>query len=162
MKKLLVTMLSVALIGGAIAPAAQAKKPKKVKPVTREATLAYQCPCGPYAGGVSGGFWLAGGTLGGGTVADGSTETFVSGKIVDQSGQSVMVELAQDTDGDSQAETEIGTFCGSTKAPLAIPNPGVEVSVFILEGQCDGGTASVATSGTLTLTFSNVATQPAS
>lgn len=166
MKKSIIVVLVLGLIaGGLLAAPAQAKKRKRPPaPVVRTFELPYQCPCGPSWGRQAGpagtgvGFWLLGGTFGGGTAATGSQDKFVKVEVVDQSGQAVLVSLGQDADGDSLSELDAGSACGTSEEPIAIPAPGSELSVFVYDGFCnDGTTPSIATSGVVKLTFSNVA-----
>ena len=168
MKKSLTVLLSFALLVGVVAasPAEAGKKKKKKAapaPIVRTVELPYSCPCGfswgtevPVVGsGV--GFWLAGGTFGGGPLATGSEEKFVGVEVVDQLGQSVSVSLGQDVDGDGLSEEDLGAVCGKSDGPLEVVAPGSEVSAFVYEGLCmDGTTPSIATTGVIKFTFSNV------
>ena len=159
MKKTIAVALALGLLVGAlVAPAEAGKKKKKKKPkrVERVFELPYQCPCGPSTPVASQGFWLAGGTFGGGPVATGDTDKFLSVEVADQSGQPVYVQFAQDADGDSLSETDVGEVCGKTEEPMEVPEPGLEVSAFVHVGTCPDGTPSIATSGTVKLTFSNL------
>lgn len=157
MKRAISVVLALGLLAGAFALPAEAakKKKKKVVRVERVVELPYQCPCGPSTPVASQGFWLAGGTFGGGPVATGGEENFVKVEVTDQSGQTVYVGLGQDTDGDGFSDG-FGDVCGSTEEPLAVPAPGSEVSAFVYVGTCPDGTPSIATSGTVKLTFSNI------
>lgn len=159
MRKAIAVALSLGLLAGAMAmPADAAKKKKKKKPVKveRVVELAYQCPCGPSTPVASQGFWLAGGTFGGGPVATGAEEKYVNVEVTDQTGQTVFVALGQDTDGDGLSETDIGDVCGATEEPLEVAAPGNELSAFVHVGTCPDGTPSIATGGTVKLTFSNL------
>jgi hypothetical protein len=162
-------MLALGLLLGAFvggADAARRKKKKKRKPVrvTRVVEMPYQCPCGPSWGqatpvGTGVGFWLAGGAVGGGFTASGPKEKFVKVEVIDESGQPVKVDLAQNVDGtDNFAEVPIGSVCGTTgKKSLKVPSPGAQVDAFVFEGLCDDGTTqSVALGGVIKLTFSNL------
>lgn len=159
MKRTITLLLVLGLLVGATMGVAEAKKKKKVKRVERTAELTYQCPCGPSTPAGSQGVWAGpdGSRLGGGPVPSGVDDKFVKVEVADQSGGDVYVELAQDTDGDLQSETEIGSVCSSTDEALAVPSPGTDVTIYVYEGTCgtDGGPA-VATTGTVTLTFSNL------
>lgn len=158
MKRAIAVALSLGLLAGAFAMPAEAAKKKKKKPVRveREFKLAYQCPCGPGTPVYAGGAWLAGGAFGGGPVATGSEDNFVKVEAVDAVGDAVRVTLGQDLDGDLQAETDIGDVCSTTEEPLEVPAPGSQISVFVHTGTCADGTAAIATSGEITLTFSNM------
>ncbi|MEA2487204.1 MAG: hypothetical protein QOF16_858 [Actinomycetota bacterium] len=156
MRKLLVTMLSLALIGGAIAaPAAQAKKPKAKKPVkiTRLDKGTYQAPSLIAAGTCS-----QTDAVGCVQFTPGATETYISVTIKDQSGTGTLFAIEQDTNGDAQDDTTAGAFCGSTPKPVAI-NPAYPVHVWV-ENVADPNTATpcaaVATTGEVDVTFSNM------
>ena len=159
MRKAISVALALGLLVGAFVGPAEAGKKKKKAPVKveRVVELPYQCPCGPSTPVASQGFWLAGGTFGGGPVATGAEENFVKVEITEQTGQTVFVSLGQDTDGDGFSDTDVGDVCGdSGDKALPVPAPGSEVSAFVYVGTCPDGTPSIATSGTIKLTFSNI------
>lgn len=160
MRKTLAVALAIGLLAGAfVGPAEAGKKKKKAKApvkVERVVELPYQCPCGPNTPVQGAGFWLAGGQFGGGPVATGATDNFVTWEVTDSMGQDVWVQMGQDTDGDLQAETDIGSACTKTDKALPVPAPGQQISVFVYIGTCDDGTPSLATSGTVKITFSNI------
>ena len=158
MKRAISVVLALGLLAGAFALPAEAakKKKKKVVRVERVVELPYQCPCGPSTPAASQGFWLAGGTFGGGPVATGGEENYVKIEVTDQSGQTVYVSVGQDPDGDGFSDS-FGDVCGTSgDEPLSVPAPGSEVSAFVFVGTCPDGTPSIATSGTVKLTFSNL------
>ncbi|MEA2432831.1 MAG: hypothetical protein QOG54_288 [Actinomycetota bacterium] len=160
MKRALVLALVVGLLAGMMLMPAEAKKKKKPAPakVERVVELPYQCPCGVWNPASPAGFWLAGGAVGGALTPTGGDDKFVKVEITDASGQKVNIGLAQNVDGtDNFAEVPVGEVCGTTEEPLAVPNPGVQVDIFVYEGTCtDMATPSIATSGTIKLTFSNM------
>jgi hypothetical protein len=161
MKKIITVALIIGLLAGAMLMPAEAKKKKKpaapVK-VERVVELPYQCPCGVWNPAQPLGFWLAGGAVGGALTPSGGDDNFVKVEVTDQSGQKVHISLAQNVDGtDNFAEVVIGDVCGATEDALQVPNPGVQVDIFVYEGTCtDLSTPSIATSGTIKLTFSNI------
>ena len=169
MKRTVAIALALGLMVGAYAGSAEAakKKKKKKKPVRVERTVSvpYQCPCGPSWGtdvpmvGPHVGFWLVGGAVGGGITPTGAQDKFVKVEVKDAAGQPVKVALGQNVDGtDNLAEVDLGTVCGTTgDDSLKVEAPGVQVDLFVFEGLCDDGkTQSIATSGTIELTFSNL------
>jgi hypothetical protein len=91
----------------------------------------------------------------------GTDEAYVSIEIVDDSGQPAGAAIAQDTNGDGVGDI-FATVCGKTAAPIAI-TPGLELSVAVGAGVVVGvdttppsGCPSVATTGTVKVTFSNL------
>ena len=158
MRRFVALFLILGLVFGSIATAeaAKKKKKKKVVKVERVVELPYQCPCGPKVMGAQLGFWLAGGAFGGGPVATGGEDKFVQIEVTDTTGSAVAVQLSIDTDGDFQADTDVGEACGATEDPLSVPLPGSQISVFVFDGTCTDGTPSVAVSGVVKLTFSNL------
>ena len=160
MKRVLALTMILGLLVGSIttAEAQKKKKEKKVVKVERVVEAVYQCPCGVWTPVQSAGFWLAGGAIGGALVPTGADDKFVEVEVSDASGQNVFIGMAQNVDGtDNFAEVPVGDVCGSTEEPISIPNPGVQVDIFVYMGTCsDMATPSIATSGTITLTFSNL------
>jgi hypothetical protein len=163
MKRLISVALMVALVAGAmVMPAEAAKKKKKKKKavakIERKVELPYMCPCGVNTPAGGRGFWIGpeGTRFGGGSLPSAAEDMFVTVEVQDAGGGTVYAFLAQDTDGDLQAETEIGEACGKTEKALPVPAPGGEVGVFIYVGTCADGTPSMPTQGTVVLTFSNI------
>lgn len=150
MKKLLVSMLSLALIGGAIAaPAAQAKTKKKVR--TDKGT--YQAPVLGAAGTCA-----QTDAIGCVQFTPAATEKYISVKVNDQSTTGSLFVVEQDTNGDNQDDLIAGAGCGSSAKPIAI-NPAYPVHVW-LENGADPNTKTacpgVATTGEVDVTFSNL------
>jgi hypothetical protein len=83
-------------------------------------------------------------------------EHHVSLKITDQSGQPVYATYSQDkTDAGGYGPivgSMDGGFCGKTKKPVSI-KPNQRLTVFLYEGPGPDGCPGVATSGTVTATF---------
>ncbi|HEY7874728.1 MAG TPA: hypothetical protein VIG64_06360 [Actinomycetota bacterium] len=152
MKKSIVVLLVLGLIMGALVGGAEAKKKKKKKPpvptkITRVVEFEYTCPCvGQYQ------FGSATGTnLGGGPIATGAEDLYITGEAVDASGQPVAVDINQDTDGDGFNDA-VGSFCGKSEAPIAI-TPGLEIRVFVGNPEiCPGAAAG----GTIKFELSNM------
>jgi len=166
MKKALVLLLIVGLIASSLmAPTAFAKKKKKKKApppepvrIERVVEVPYSCPCGVNTPAGGQGFWVgpAGNRFGGDSLPTGADDLYVSAEIKDNGGGTVYARLAQDTDGDLQAETDIGNVCGKSTETMAVPAAGGEVGLFINIGTCADGTPSTPTQGTAVLTFSNL------
>ena len=163
MKKALIFALVIGLIAGAMAAPATAKKKKKKKPVRIEriVDLAYQVP----GIGVSG----PEGTASGGIcpLADPTTqeciavplemgEKYIKIEMTDASGQAVAGFISQgDTDGDGVGNL-YGDFCGAHTEPVALESESVPVGISFYSGVCGDGTPSVATTGTIQVTLSNL------
>ena len=147
MRKTLSTLVALGLVFGAFGAApAEAKGKKKERKVAFE----YMCPC---TGMIQLGSLFGGDpNLGGGPMAVGGTETYLTGEAVDQSGQAVMVSINQDVDGDGFNDG-VGSFCTKTEEPIAI-EPGLEIRVFI-GGLCDDGTPTAPIGGVINFTLSN-------
>ena len=160
MKKLITVALTIGLVAGSLAMPAEAGKKKKkkapapapvVQRVERTVEFDYVCPCsGNYQ------FGSATGTnLGGGPLAIGSEERFVSITAEDQSGQPVLVSINQDTNGDGFNDGVADVCATGEKGEAAEVNPGLEMRLFITTGPCGSG-ASVPMGGTLQVTISNL------
>ena len=158
MKKAIAVALSLGLLAGAMIAPADAAKKKKKKPVKveRVVELAYDSPGVGVA--IQGG--ATGYPIGFPTSADiGTTgeERYVKVEIVDSSGQKVNGSLAQsDQDGDGFVDDLGEPFCGATEEPIEFEPGTVIVGVYAHNGTCADGTPSVMTTGTVTLTFSNL------
>lgn len=149
MKRTLVLALLVGLVAGALfAPEASAKKKKKRK--ERVVESQYQAP----AIGTTGTGICLNPTNSCGRALPGAGEKFVKVEIADQTGTPVSFSLGQDSDPEALGtETDLGDFCGTTETFIALQDAS-EVIVFpwMLGPTC----ASVATTGTVTFTFSNL------
>ncbi|MFN2595193.1 MAG: hypothetical protein ABR579_09940 [Actinomycetota bacterium] len=151
MRKALVTLLSIALIGGAIAaPAAQAKKAKKPKSVTEHGD--YQSPQLVVLGGCANT-----GAVGCVTFTPAGTKlTYVSVTVTDSSGLPVFASIEQPdgttTAGAAANDALVASFCGKTTAPVAI-NPAQEVHIWISPTPDPSCVPAVATTGTVDVTF---------
>lgn len=69
--------------------------------------------------------------------------------IADKAGTAIAAELYQDIDGDGTNETELGTICGRTTAPVRLRKAGRPIEVYLLAGPCGSG-VSIPTTGTVT------------
>jgi hypothetical protein len=156
MKKLMV--LSLALVVGLtfMAPTVEAKSKKKKKKVVpkieRTVSAGYLVPVGAAEQG--GYVTAAGNNVGGVAFTPAPGEAYVSVTITDTAGQPVSGMIAQDTNGDNLTDTSAG-FCGATTEPVPI-DPAYNVVVYVFEGPCSDTTPAVATTGTVTATFSNL------
>ena len=160
MKKTLVVALALSLVAGALAMPATAKKKKK-KPVRveRVVELEYSAPgIGATVAGAGGGIC---------PFADPTTqecievplqmgETHVKVEITDAAGQKVAGSLSQgDTDGDGVGNL-YGQFCGAHEEPVEMLSPSVPLRVSFYNGTCADGTPAPVTTGSITVTFSNM------
>lgn len=146
----LVVALALSAFGAEAGAAKKKKKKKKPKKIERVVEFEYVCPCPGFIqlGSLTGGDP----NLGGGPVAVGAKEVFLTGVAEDLSGTAITVNINQDTDGDGFNDA-VGLFCGETEEPMPI-NPGLEMRVFIGDpGSCPG---SVGLGGTITFTLSNL------
>jgi hypothetical protein len=148
----LVVTAMLTVVTGAVAKEGQRPRLKKK---TRVVTVGYQCPCGaswgaPTPAGSGLGFILQG--FGGTYIQTSANDRYLSASVVDDQGGDVKVEFSQPMSGNPAS---IGSACGGTTSPLKIPNPGQQLDVMVFTGLCDDmTTTSIATSGTITLTFS--------
>jgi hypothetical protein len=154
MRKAVVVLMAMALTVASLGGVADAKKKKKKKKppqrIERVVEFEYTCPCPGFIqlGSLTGG----NPNLGGGPVAVGAEELFLTGVAEDLSGTAISVDINQDTNGDGFNDP-VGAFCGETSEPIQI-NPGLEMRLFIGDpAACPG---SVALGGTIKLTLSNL------
>jgi hypothetical protein len=151
MRKLLVTMLSIALIGGAIAaPAAQAKKPKKAQKVTEHGD--YQSPSLVVLAGCANT-----GAVGCVTFTPAGTSLkWITVSVTDATGLPVAANIMQPdgtTTGAAANDAQVASFCGKTAAPVLI-NTSQEVHIWISDAPDPSCAPAAATSGTVDVTFS--------
>lgn len=156
MKKSVILVLVLGLIAGSFAAPAMAKKKKKKKParVERVVETAYELGALGVGEPLGTGACLAA-TNSCGRAATGPDEKFVTVEITDATGLPVSFSLGQDTDpAELGTEHDLGEFCGTTgDEPIEIV-PGAEILVF--PWTVGPACASVATSGTVAFTISNL------
>lgn len=160
MKKAFALAITAALIGGAlVAPAGAAKKKKKVVRTERVVEVAYETP----------GIGVATPARTGGVCpfADAQAqqcvevfpeagEKYVKVEVKDATGQKAYGFISQgDVDGDGISDG-YGTFCGAHEAPVELAAPGAAVRVSFYPGATTGCAPSIATTGTVVYTFSNL------
>lgn len=149
MRKTLSLLLTASVVLGAFAaPAAEAKKKKKKK-INRTATATYDTP----AIGVGGVAGVCSGANGCAAFPAAPGEKFIQVEVTDASGTPVYGRIAQDLDGDNQADTAVA-FCG--KSDKVVIEPGAAINVFIYaNGALPAPCAGVGTNGTVKATFTN-------
>jgi hypothetical protein len=155
MKRTLFMSLVLSLVvAGLVAPAEAGKKKKKPKRIERKAETTYQAPAigiGELGTGVC---FVP--TNSCGNVPTGPKDLWVKIQVEDASTTNVMFSVGQDTDPDALGtETDLGTFCGGTEEAIPVVSPGHEIVLFpwaVGGPSCPG----IATTGTVTLTFSNL------
>ncbi|MGH9198873.1 MAG: hypothetical protein ACRD1T_24500, partial [Acidimicrobiia bacterium] len=153
--------LIIGLLAGAMLLPAEAKKKKKKKAppapvrVERVVELTYDHPSIAVA--PVGGFptnFPEGGT----EIPLGEDDLFIKVEVADASGQMVSGFIGQgDIDGNGVNDDGYGQFCGAHPEPIAIAAPGQPIiGIYLASGACEDGTPSVMTSGTITVTLSNM------
>ena len=149
-KRLLTLVLVLGLITGAVATAEAKKKPKRT---SRTVEGSYDSPVlGIYARCGEPGVGCT-------SFSAGSNERFVTAKVQDAHSLPVYVLVRSAASGAFGEGTEtFGEFCGETTEPIAIPPGGklefmVGAAASVYLYSCEPG---VATSGTITATFSNL------
>lgn len=162
MKKILVTAVVIGLVAGSLAAPAMAKKKKPKKPVRVEEVIEIE-----YQGGNGG---VATPAFTGGVCLNDPSMPFscksaiptiaaeyIKVEVTDASGQKAGGFISQgDTDGDTVADG-YGQFCGGHAEPVQLTVPAAAVDISLYAGVCsDASGPSVVTSGTITVTFSNL------
>jgi hypothetical protein len=160
MKKAIVVAISMGLLAGALVGPADAKKKKpRVKKVERVVEVEYT---GPGVGVVTPN--ASGGAC---PFKDVTTqecieiplelgEAYVKIEMADASGQKVAGYISQgDTSGDGIADG-FAEFCGGHAEPVQLISTSVPVRVSFYNGATAECAPSVATTGTITATFSNL------
>lgn len=149
MKRHLLILLVLALLGGALAGPADAAKKKKKKPKPRTISATYDSPA-VGVGGVGGACLGTNGCVEFGTAQN---EAFVSVESADSSGQPVFLRVGQD---DASGNfSGIASYCGESTEPIPI-SPGLPVQVFIYPVGISPPCPGPATTGSVTATFTAV------
>lgn len=149
MRRIIVALLVLGLVGGSLAIPAGAKKVKKK---TRVVEATYDNPAIGIGGVLSSG--SAGGSV---EIPLAAGESFISIEITDDSGSPVYASLSQDTDTSTPQWEIFAGICGSTDAPIEV-TPSVTVRVTVTAGpgrehpDCVPG---LATAGTVKASLSN-------
>jgi hypothetical protein len=159
MRKTLSVLVVLGLVFGAFALPAEAKKKKKKQPrIERVVEIDYQAPgLGVSTPGPGGGIcpFADPTTQECIEIAPALEERYIKVEIDDATGMSVAGYISQgDTDGDGIGDL-YGDFCGAHEEPIALQAVGAPVRISFYNGTCADGTPSVATTGTITVTFSN-------
>ena len=164
MKKTIAVALSLGLLVGAYAlPAEAAKKKKKKKPKRVEDVVEIQ-----YTGGNLG---IASPAFTGGVcftnpdlpfsckeaIPTKPNMKFIKVEVADATGQNAGGFISQqDNDGDGISDG-YGEFCGAHEEPVQLELPSSPVGISLYPGVCSNGSSpSFVTSGTITVTFSNL------
>lgn len=161
MKKALAVALSLGLLAGAMIAPADAAKKKKKKPVKTERVVevTYQgAGIGIATPGPSGGIC---------PFSDYENqecieiplelgEKYIKVELKDAAGQKVAGFISQgDIDGDGIGDL-YGEYCGAHEEPVEMLSESAPVRVSFYNGTCKDGTPSIATTGTIIATFSNL------
>ena len=153
MKKSVVFLLILGLVASFAGVPAQAKK--KPKRVERTAQGTYAAPAT-----IVGNCTQTDG-IGCMTIASGGSESYLTAKVTDDTGQPVFVTVQADLDGDATSETFYGSFCGETTEPIQF-DPGAALIFWvgpatrIPDRAASGCVPGQGTQGTLDVTFSNM------
>ena len=149
MKRFLIMLMVFGLVAGLMATAEARKKPQRA---TRTVEGSYDTP-------VLGMFGECAGSHGIGcvTFSVGAEERFVTAKVHDAHGLPVFVLIRSVPSGPFGEGSEIyGTFCGETTEPIAVP-AGSDLEFWVgAAASVYGCQPGIATSGTITATFSNL------
>ena len=163
MKRTLILMMVIGLVFGSIATAEAGKKKKKAAPVRIEEVVEV-----PYQGSNIGAATPA--YTGGACLVDPTMPfscksaipslaeaAFIKVEVIDATGQKAGGFISQgDTDGDGISDG-YGQFCGAHAEPVAMSTPGAPVDISLYMGVCsDASGPSIATTGTIKVTFSNM------
>ncbi len=160
MKKAIVVALTAGLVAGAfVGPADAGKKKKKPVRVERVVEVDYAAPgLGVTTPAASGGIC---------PFADPTSqecieiplqlgEAYIKVEIDDAAGQTVAGYISQgDTDGDGISDL-YGDFCGAHPEPIELLSTSAPVRVSFYNGAKTDCAPSLATTGTITATFSNL------
>ncbi len=159
MKKAIVVALTAGLVAGALVGPADAGKKKKPVKVERVVEAEYQTT------GI--GVATPARTLGICPFSDASTQTcvevlpelgekYVKIEVKDATGQKQYGFISQgDVDGDGISDG-YGTFCGAHAEPVELASPSAAVRVSFYPGATADCAPSIATTGTVVYTFSNL------
>ncbi len=149
MKLFLILFMVLGVIAGSVASAEAKKKPQRA---TRTVEGSYDSP-------VLGLYGECAGSHGVGCVSFSieAKERFVTAKVHDAHGLPVFVFIRSTASGAfGEGSESYGSFCGETTEPVAVP-PGAELEFWVGAAasvyECAPG---IATSGTITATFSNL------
>ena len=160
MKKAIVVALTAGLVAGAfVGPADAGKKKKKPVRVERVVEVDYAAPgAGVATPAASGGIC---------PFADPTTQTcieiplqlgekYIKVSIADATGQQVAGYIGQgDTDGDGISNL-YGDFCGEHPEPIALESASAPVRISFYNGATADCAPSISTTGTITVTLSNL------
>ncbi len=150
-------LVVLACIGGlllSVAPGLAEAGPKRKKRVERMEEVSYSCPCGTRVGADTKGVMLFG--FGGVTWETKAIERYITIEISDSLGGPVSAIIAQDTNPGNSVYEGRQDVCGETEEPVKI-TPGTPIDIYFYVGTCaDAQTLSHPTTGTVTVTFSNL------
>ncbi|HEV2756004.1 MAG TPA: hypothetical protein VG318_09545 [Actinomycetota bacterium] len=167
MKKAIVVALTAGLVAGALVGPADAGKKKKKPPVPppapvkveRVVEIEYQVPnLGVATDVTSGGICMLDTNNPGSCVNIPlqAGEAYVKIEVADTSGQKSYGFLSQgDTDGDGIGNL-YGDFCGAHPEPIEMLSQSVPLQISLYNGAAGSCVPSVATTGTITATLSNI------
>ena len=123
--------------------------PAGAKPAPKPRTVKAPYSVSGVEGVLRGNMYASGATAGAVKADPRGGERYVRVSLADESGMPAAFEVMQDTDSHAGGDVPLGSFCGTTPAPLKLANPRAKVVVYPVAGTC--GTA---TRGVATVTFS--------